>query len=414
MPSHPDKNAAPCTVRAEQPVYGGLCLGRHKGKVVMIQGALPGETVQVSITGEKKDYYTASARNIIEPSPDRIIPACKYFGSCGGCHLQYISYQRQVHIKEDILRDCLKRLAKKDINPSESIIANKPWRYRLRGQFKVVNDRIGFYRAKSRELIAIDNCPLMSDGIDEDLQQAKPLIQGLNAGEIHLTRADRSIALLRAPAIEPDTAAGRFLKSGFSGVCVQTKDEQPLNYGNPYISLELDNLTYTVSALSFFQSNWDMNRAVVRLISESLSPPDGLKILDLYAGAGNFSLGLSLHAEVVGVEENPYAVEDGKRNIEANNIKGFRFVHSSAEHFQIREPFDIVILDPPRPGLTNRVINKILTAMPGKILYISCNPATFARDLKKLGRKYEIESIRLIDLFPQTFHIESIAILNRS
>jgi 23S rRNA (uracil1939-C5)-methyltransferase len=414
MPSHQDKNAATCTVKAEQPVYGGLCLGRHKGKVVMIQGALPGEQVQVSITGEKKDYYTASVINILNPSPDRITPECSYFGACGGCHLQYISYQRQVHIKEDILRDCLRRLAKTDINLSESIIANKPWRYRLRGQFKVANNKIGFYRAKSRELIEIDSCPLMSDGIDEDLQKTKPLIKGLNAGEIHLARADRSIALLRAPAIEPDTAAAQFLKSGFSGVCIQTKDKQPLNYGKPFISLELDDLIYTVSALSFFQSNWEVNRAVVRLIRESLSPHDGLKILDLYAGAGNFSLGLSLHAEVVGVEENPYAIEDGRRNIETNNIKGFRFAHSSAEHFQIQEMFDMVILDPPRPGLTNRVINKLLTALPGKIFYISCNPATFARDLRKLGRKYEVDSIRLIDLFPQTFHIESIACLNRS
>ena len=138
----------------------------------------------------------------------------------------------------------------------------------------------------------------------------------------------------------------------------------------------------------------------------------GKKVLDLYSGAGNFSLPIAVDAEVTAVEENPHAVADGKRNLKINNIKNCRFICSAAEKFYTKEHFNILILDPPRPGLTNRVINTVFAIMPEQIIYISCNPATLSRDLKKLFKKYEVESVRLIDFFPQTFHIESLVFLS--
>jgi 23S rRNA (uracil1939-C5)-methyltransferase len=203
-----------------------------------------------------------------------------------------------------------------------------------------------------------------------------------------------------------------FLNTGFGGICIEDSNKRLLRYKNQHITLELEGLKYTVSPMSFFQSNWRLNQALVKFIRDSLQKLNGKRVLDLYSGAGNFSLPAALDAdEVIAVEENPYAVKDGRRNLKINGIKNCRFIHSSAETFQTNEKFNIFLLDPPRHGLTNKTINNILTMMPEQIVYVSCNPATLARDLKRLLGKYEIGSIRLVDFFPQTYHIESLVFL---
>src|SRR5208283_878978 len=159
---------------------------------------------------------------------------------------------------------------------------------------------------------------------------------------------------------------------------------------------------------------WLLNMAVVALLKETLQPLQGQKVMDLFSGAGNFSLPLALDArEVVAVEEGTDAVRDGRRNAEINGIGNCAFVNSPVDSVLIRKDIDTLVLDPPRPGLTDKVIKRILEALPGRIAYLSCNPTTLARDLKKMLVIYEIESIRLIDFFPQTYHIESLVLLRR-
>ncbi|GBD97926.1 MAG TPA: class I SAM-dependent RNA methyltransferase [Nitrospirae bacterium] len=404
-------------LKAARPAFGGLFIGRHEGKVVMIKGALlPDETVEVTIDDEKKDYITASVRKIIEPSPHRIEPACKHFGSCGGCHFQHIPYNLQIQIKEEILMDCLKRLAKIETALSAPLINNNPWNYRLRGQFKACRGKAGFYRENSREIVDIDNCPLMVKEINESFRKAKYLLKGINIREIHITAGDSLIALIKAPGFKKSAAqwnrlASGFLDSGFSGLFVEMKNKKLLRYGDRYTVLPLADLKYTISPMSFFQSNWGLNRRVVSFIKNNLQPLKGKKVLDLYSGAGNFSIPAA-GTEVTAVEGNPFAIEDGKRNLEINNISNCRFIRSPAADFHSEDRFDIVILDPPRAGLSNKGMDKVLTLMPERIVYISCNPSTFARDLRRLTAKYGIESIRMINFFPQTYHIESLAFLN--
>ncbi len=411
-------NKTTLILKIDSPAYGGLSLARHEGKIVMIEGfAIPGETVEVHREKEKKDYIAAAVAKIIEPSPYRIEPLCKYFGSCGACHLQYMTYEKQIQIKEVILRDCLRRLAKINIDLSESIINNNPWNYRYRGQFKISHGTIGFYRGKTREVISIDYCPLMIEGINIYLKKAEALLKGFDIGEIHISYGDGCIALVKIPACnaksraDQDKLGSMFLESGFSGLFVETANKKVSRYGKHYVTLYLETLKYTVSPMSFFQSNWRLNQVMVRFIKKNLQPLKGKKVLDLYSGAGNFSLLLAQEAEAIAVEDNPYAVEDGKRNMTINNIKDCRFIHSSAENVRVMDNIYTVILDPPRPGLSNRITNKVLAAMPERIVYISCNPTTFARDLKRLLKKYDIESIRMVDFFPHTFHIESLAFL---
>jgi 23S rRNA (uracil1939-C5)-methyltransferase len=184
-----------------------------------------------------------------------------------------------------------------------------------------------------------------------------------------------------------------------------------MHFGQTSITIDLGKFKFTVSPSSFVQSNWDLNQTVVDEIRNILQPLKGKKVLDLYAGSGNLSIPLAEEADVVAVEENAHAIVDGNRNLEVNNIRNCEFINNSAEGFFSHDRFDIVIVNPPRPGLSNKVIENIFEFIPEKIIYVSCNPATFARDFKKLQSRYEAGSVRIVDFFPQTSHIESLACL---
>ncbi len=404
---------------AQSPAYGGFSLGRVNGKVVFVKGLIPGEKAEVLIREVKKDYYFAYVSTIIEPSPDRIDASCKYYNICGGCHFQHISYDRQIKIKEEILSDCLKRIAHIDIALSESLFYNYPFNYRHRGQFKIYEKNIGFYKEKSKDVVDISSCHIMIKDINNYFSLAKEVLlkeikenKFLDMKEFSITYGDRAIMLIKCKRFS-EGLINELLSKGFSGVVIDSGTDISI-FGDEYTIFELDGLKYTVSPMSFLQSHWRLNQIVVKFIKDRLMPIKGLKILDLYAGSGNFTLPLALEAdEVVGIEENPFSVKDGKRNLTFNNIKNYRFILSSVEAYDFKETFDIFFIDPPRAGLTNRVLHNILFLKnpPQRIIYISCNPATLARDLRKLSSKYEIESIRLVDFFPQTYHIESLCFL---
>ncbi len=403
-------------IRPSSFAYGGLAIGRLEGKVVMIKGGIPGELLDICFEKEKKDYYTASVSKVIEPSPERITPACKFAGVCGGCQLQHISYNKQVQFKEQALSECLTRLSKIDADLSSPIF-REPWNYRFRGQFKIDREKIGFFREKTREIIDIDNCPLMAGETNKYLLISKRLLKNVHLKEIHISVGDVAVGLIKSGDTSNAQSywrelASMFMTSGFSGIWIEHQNGRILKYGLPYTTFNLADLQYTVSPMSFFQSHWRLNQEVVKFLMDSLQPLKGKRVLDLYSGAGNFSILLSGDAEAVtGIEENPYAIEDGKRNLRVNGIGNCKFIHAAAEDFDVNQDVDILLIDPPRSGITNRVMNKILSLTPETIAYISCNPATLARDLKKLLAKYSIESIRMIDFFPQTYHIESLTFL---
>lgn len=405
------------SIRIERPAFGGVFIGRHEGKVVLVRGpVLPGELVEVAVEEDKSDYFTASAVRILEPSPERAEPPCEYYGVCGGCGLQHAPYHLQVRIKEEILGDSLKRVAKIDMEHAPGIINEDPWNYRLRAQYKVSAEGLGLHKKGTREVVKIDRCLLMNHKINDYVKGAHSILKGVNVREFHVTGSEqlagRLITRRSALSIKGAEKLGaELLGAGLSGLVILRGRERPDSYGDRFISLNLSGYEYTVSPMSFVQANWRLNREVVNKIKELLGPLKGKRVLDLYSGAGNFSLKLAPEAEVTAVEGNRYAIDDGERNLEINGIDNYRFVCSSAERFRLKEKYDIVILDPPRPGVRYRLIKRILDHSPEAILYISCNPSTFARDLKRLSVKYEVESIRMIDFFPQTYHIEAMAIL---
>lgn len=405
-------------LKAETPVYGGYVLGRD-GRIIFIRGAIPGELVDVSVEERKRDYSVASVRNVIEPSPLRREPPCRIFGICGGCQLQFMEYEKQVSVKEEILLDAMRRIGGVEVTLMPSL-AGREFGYRHRGQFKVsAEGAVGFYREGTREVIPVEHCPIMAPEINGMLRTlGNADLRGVK--EISMSSGD-TLAILVKGAMA-DEAAQALFDSGLSGIAFEDGD----SLGKDYITLDLNGLKYSVTPWSFFQSNWSLNRVVVETVVRELSPLENKRILDLYAGAGNFSLPLSLQAmEIVAVEENSSAVEDGRRNVMLNGVRNCTFVNLSVEKIlesrkkhQVEKLFGethygIIILDPPRAGLTSECLRRIMETGSERIVYISCNPATLARDVKKMREKYEVESIRMVDFFPNTYHIEALVFLRR-
>lgn len=394
------------TLKSVMSAYGGFTIARDE-KVILVKGAVPGEVVEVDIIEKKKDYSIARVVNVIEPSEHRIEPMCPVFGVCGGCQLQFISYEKQIMMKDEVLRDSLSRIGGVETEPSPPLVGAQK-NYRHRAQFKVSREgEIGFFREYSRTVVPFRNCPLLVDELNRLFLsiREKADIRGLR--EIHIASGDSSVVLLIGK--DHDISAWQIYRDiGFNGVAFND-----VFLSEPHFAdFDLNGLKYTVSPWTFLQSHWGLNRKLVEEVIAALSPLEGKRVLDLYAGAGNFSIPLAVHAgEVVAVEENTCAVQDGMRNLKLNKIRNCKFVRSTAETYSIKDRFDVIILDPPRPGLTSGVVRNILNAPADRIVYISCNPATLARDLKKLKDKYEVTSVRQVDFFPQTFHIEAIAFL---
>ena len=395
-------------LRPSLPAYGGYSIAREE-KIILIKGAVPGELVEVTIDEKKRDYMLATVTQVIEPSEFRVEPKCPVFGICGGCHLQFIAYEKQVSMKEEVLVDSLLRLGGTEVRLSPSL-TDVQWQYRHRAQFKVSKEgTIGFFRESSRDVVLFESCPLMIDRINELLQRIKEKELATGLKEIHLSIGDSAAVLLRgAPADAARTEAFREI-----GIPIIANNDTLIE-GSGAVMFDLSGMKYTVSPWTFFQAHWSLNLKTAELIAGLAAPLEGKKVLDLYAGAGNFSLPIARYAdEVVLVEENPFAVEDGTRNLKLNGLKNCRFVRSTAEKYRIQKKFDAIILDPPRPGLTSEVVKKILDMPSDTIIYISCNPSTLARDLKKLKGVYDIQSVQMIDFFPNTFHIEAAALLKR-
>ncbi|MBI5663607.1 MAG: class I SAM-dependent RNA methyltransferase [Nitrospirae bacterium] len=405
-------------LKIDRPAFGGQFIARHEGKVVMVRGqVLPGETVEVAVEEEKRDYLAASAVKVLEASPLRIAPQCEHFGVCGGCSFQHVPYELQVSLKEEIFRDCLRRIAGIEVELADSIESEDPWNYRQRGQFKISDEGFGLHKKGTNEVVHTAKCLIMDNAINAYVQRANKLVQERRIKEFHITSGDTLTAqiITRRNAMSPPDAeevASQLIDAGLSGLMMLIGDNPPLSFGKAYITTGLLHYKYTLSPPSFIQANWRLNQSVVKIIRDALQSLKGKKVLDLYAGAGNFSIPLAGEAEVTAVEGNPYAIEDGMRNVEINDIRNCAFIRSTAEKFRPADHFDIVILDPPRPGLSHKVMIKVLEMQPERIVYMSCNPTTFARDLRKLSDRYKIDSVRMIDFFPQTFHIEALAFLS--
>ena len=432
-------------VKTESPVYGGFMIARGDaagdgGAVVFVKGALPGETVHAEVSEKKKDYSIATVSEVLEPSDLRVEPFCPYFGpslsNCGGCHLQHAAYDGQVSMKNSIIIDSFRRIGGIEVEPAAPITGPNTG-YRHRAQFKVsAEGAVGFFSEGTRDVVPVRECPLLVHEINEAL--GKIILMPLEGvKEVHVTlgyegepeeggltgppepglldaagRPAPGLAALIKGREFDEVLAGQFADCGFETVFFEDGSHR----GKGFVNFGLRGFKYSVSPLSFFQSNWRLNLKAVDAVKELLGTGFSGSLLDIYAGGGNFSIPMSPSAKrITCVEDSVFSIKDGVRNIELNGIKNMKFLRSSFERFSFsgkgQKSFDAVIVDPPRPGLSREAAKKLLELLPEKLLYISCNPATLARDVKKLSEKYKVESVRLADFFPHTYHIEVLCLL---
>jgi 23S rRNA (uracil1939-C5)-methyltransferase len=406
------------TVELTTMAHGGDALGRHEGKVIFVPYAIPGETVRVEITEDKEHYAFARLLEVIEPSPERVDPPCPFFGQgkCGGCQWQHIGYDTQLRLKADILVDQLERIGGIEKPPVHPTVPDETgWAYRNHAQFHPApGGGLGFQRASSEEgdpeIMAIEYCmilhPLLSelyDTIDLDVEGLIRLV--LRAGT---ATGDLLIGFEmeedKPPALESDEAVSCVMLLGEGGYANLI--------GNNYVTEVVAGHTYRISASSFFQVNTPQAGELVRLALSYLDLAGDETVLDAFCGAGLFTTHLAEQAElVIGIESSPSAVDDLLVNTE--ELSNVEVVEGAVEDVlpEITGSLNAVLLDPPRGGVERSALDALVELDPERIVYVSCDPATLARDAKRLGRSgYRLAESRPVDMFPQTYHVESVSL----
>ena len=418
-------------VKIESMAFGGYGVARVDGKVLFIPYAVTGDEVWVEVTEEKKRYSIGRLVRIVEPSPWRVEPPCPYFGLCGGCHWQHIRYAIQGELKKEVLKEIMGRLGGwQEIPPISVVPSADPFGYRARVQLKSGGGSLGFYQERSHRIIDIEGCPVSHPLINETIQtlrKEKTLFEEFGEIEINISPEEKK-GILILPSYPRYRRMEERLKTFLQvdpiikGFALKGKKKW-LSFGNPHLNFALslknlkrkEPLRLRTSPESFFQVNLNQNQKLIDTVVAFSGGGENEKVLDLYAGVGNLTLPLAIHAgEVWGIEENRAAVEDAKFNAERNGIRNARFIEGKVEEvlkdWKTGRP-DQMILDPPRAGC-KKVVDQMVRLGPEKIVYVSCEPTTLSRDLRLFcERGYSLQKLCLIDMFPQTYHMEVVALL---
>lgn len=379
-------------VKIEKIIPNGYGLAFADGLTIFVSLAAQGDKLRIRIREKKGKLAFAEIVEVIEPSVNRITPPCQYFGKCGGCDFQQMSYSAQLEAKIGIIQDCLKRIGKIDFTGEIKIIGSpKEFGYRSRAQWHAHTRRkqIGYFKRFSNQIIDVEICPILDEKLQETLTNLR---ENLNWEEFW------------AETIEIETATNGEKVSIYSNEIIEPTEK---------ISFEVLGNSYFYNAEGFFQGNQSLIEA---LIKTSIDGAKGKNALDLYCGVGLFSLPLASQFEkVFAVEANEKAIEFARENAEVARLENISFsADNVGEWLSENSPQDVdfILLDPPRSGTEKETIEQILKLNPTEISYISCDPATLARDLRILCEAYSIDSITALDLFPQTHHIETVVRLS--
>lgn len=405
----------------------GQGVARHNGKALFIPGLLPQESADVAITEDKKQYAKAQVKRRLNDSPDRVTPRCPHFGICGGCQQQHASIELQQRSKSA----ALSRLMNNDVT---EVIADAPWGYRRRARLslhfqpKTQQFQMGFRKAASSDIVDVRQCPVLVPQLEAllpDLRACLGSLQGIrHLGHVELVQAGSgTLMILRhtAPLSRADNEKlERFSHSKGLSLYLAPQSEilETVSGQTPWY--ESNGLRLNFSPRDFIQVNEGVNQKMVASALAWLDVQPGDRVLDLFCGMGNFTLPLATRAaSVVGVEGVPALVEKGRENALQNELHNVTFFHENLEEDVTRQPwakngFDKVLLDPARAGAAG-VMQHIIKLQPGRIVYVSCNPATLARDSEALLRAgYQIKRLAMLDMFPHTGHLESMVLFEHS
>jgi len=398
--------------------YGGEAMGRlEDGRAVFIPFGLTGERVRVRLTEEKRNFARGEILEILEPSPERIFPRCKHFGFCGGCHYQHLPYEEQLNAKTEILRDQLMRIGRIENPPVRAMIASPgAWNYRNHVQFHLTEEgRLGYVKAQAPGTFAIEECHL-PQGLLSGLRPQLQFEPGTNIERVSLRVGNDDDLMLILESKSPETPELE-IESEISVVHVY-RQNSVIIAGNDHLVISVLGRDFRVSASSFFQVNTAMAEKLVSHLLSSLRVTKSATLLDVYCGVGLFSAFLAPECErVIGVESSQSACEDFAFNLdEFDNVELYEGLAEDVLPGLGSQVENVthVIVDPPRAGLEKRVVDGILNLGPRLIAYVSCDPSTLARDAGRLIRGgYRLRDVTPFDLFPQTYHIESVSLFER-
>ena len=419
-------------IQIEKPIYGGAFLGRLEGKATFVPLTLPGEQARIRIIDEKRSYATAEPETIDSMSPDRVQPRCPHFGVCGGCSYQHANYETQLALKQQILRETLQRAGVP--SPEEiEVLAGEPWAYRNRIRLAFdASGRVGYRGRRSHEIFAMKECPIATPLLVRAALRASDILRDMKA-TIHPTElslfcdADEKALLASiyvndraTKGFDPFATTWKEQVPELAGVeCVQERSadddsKQVARWGEESIVYRAGGFEYRVDHGSFFQVNrWLIDALVQRVIGNHR----GTLMWDLYAGVGLFARQMTARfEEVIAVESAPAATMALAENLYGTNGRSVTIDALSFLGAQGRgaKP-DLIVVDPPRGGLGPEITSRLGEVGAPALTYVSCDPSTLARDLKALiASGYAISSVALADLFPQTFHLETVVTLHKA
>jgi len=436
-----DESAPPeeVVLTVESMAHKGAALGRLDGRVGLVDYAIPGEAVRVAIRQGKRDYFAGEAVEVLRAAPERIPPPCPYFGPCGGCQWQHIDYPAQLAFKRGVVEEQLRRIGGLDL-AVQAVYSDTPWAYRYSAAI-ALGHAAGFRSRYTRWEIEIDHCMISHPLISALMNDLNGLI---TRGEIANFRGKLWVEVkVIHPTADADAPAIQAVLKGISGVEPEGKPdiEQALTRiaalpdvwslafrrakgGTETVKGPLNGTVlvadraYQLPAGSFFQTNLRLLPQLLARVEALAVPFRGGTIADLYCGAGLFALWLARDAPdtaIVGIEVDPLAIAAAEETARQWGIENCRFVARPAEKALHELPeVDLVIVDPPRSGLEEKMLRSLIARGPEGFIYVSCEPSTLARDLAILvAEGYTVESVEMFDFFPQTYHVESLAFLRR-
>lgn len=432
---------------------GGVGIGKFEGFTVFVDGGLVEDKIKVKITKSKKNYAVGDIVEIIEPSPYRVERKCsKELKDCGGCQIQELDYKEQLKIKTNEVKQVISRIGKlDDVVIHDALGMEEPFRYRNKAQFPIqkVNGVpvIGFYKKKSHDIIPTDQCIIQHDVNDKIIKIIKTYIRAYKVSlydekthtgvlrhlvtKVGFTTKEVMVVLVangrKLPYLNELASVLKENIPGFKTLVVNVNREKTnvilgqenrIIYGDGKINDNIGDLVFEISPLSFFQVNPVQTEVLYNKALEYANLGENDTVFDIYCGIGTISLFLAQKAKkVYGIEIVEEAIEDAKRNAEINKLDNVEFYVGKAEEvvpkmYKQGKRANVVVVDPPRKGCDEKVLDTIVSMQPDRVVYVSCNPSTLARDLNYLNEKgYKCKEVQPVDMFPHSVHIENVALI---
>jgi len=442
------KNKEIINVKCVDFTYDGQGLAKKDGRVYFVPSLLVDEEADIEVLYHKKDMDIGKIVKITKFSPYRINPKCKCATSCGGCSFQNLLYEKELEYKKNTAIKTIRQIAKIDVKNPMIIGMEEPYYYRNKIQVPFGYDKqrrlvYGFYKFKSHDIIPITECPIQDKVHVNILKSIKDLMESMKISAykedfdegilrhvlIRVGKVSKEVMVVLVTRIRNFPNKANFVKeikrlNPEITTIVQNVNERRTNvilgekeevlYGKGFIFDSLLGVNFKISSKSFYQVNHDQCEKLYSLALSKGELNKDHEVVDLYCGIGTIGLIASKYVKnVIGVEVVEDAIIDAKENAKLNNINNAKFICDDASNFLMKKAYDVVFVDPPRKGLDDKVIKALMNSHPKKIVYISCDVGTLARDISLLKKNYNVESIDFVDMFPRTYHVETVCLLTR-